>query len=191
MLIRLIGCFGVVVGLVALGACTSGGGKAAPPSRLSPPIPANPLDMSKARAQPCSLLRPDQAAQYHLTVPGTVATLTGFPACAWTPKYTGLPAYRATVDLHSGGLEALYHHRATMPVFQPTTVSEYPGIHTATTSGALRHGQCTTEVGVANDTLLVVSVTVPASQTFDYADPCPDADQVAASIIANAEGAAP
>jgi len=75
-----------------------------------------------------------------------------------------------------------------MPVFQPTSVSEYPAVHTA---GALRHGSCTTEVGVANDTLLIVTVAVPSTQPLDYADPCPRADDVAAAIIANAEGNAP
>jgi hypothetical protein len=137
------------------------------------------------------MLRPDQLAQYHLAVPGVVTSIASGPACAWTPTVTGLPSYLAGVDLHSGGLEALYHKRASLPVFQPTKISQYPAVHTATTTSEVHHGRCTTQVGVANDTLLIVTVTVPSTQTFDYADPCPVADDLTAAILANTKGAAP
>ncbi|HEY3608590.1 MAG TPA: DUF3558 domain-containing protein [Pseudonocardiaceae bacterium] len=187
-MLLLAGGLGVAV---ALAGCTSGPSGPAKPARLSPAIGANPLDMSKAAARPCTMLRPDQLAQFHLTSPGTTTSIASGPACAWTPTVSGLPSYLAGVDLHSGGLEALYHRRASLPVFQPTKVSEYPAVHTATTTSALHHGQCTTQVGVANDTLLIVSVTVPSSQPLDYTDPCPSADDLAAAILANTEGAAP
>lgn len=174
-----------------LGACTSSPQSPPKPSRLSPPIPDNPLDLSKGVTQPCAqLMRPDQLAQYHLTVPGTMTTIPSGAACAWTPAGAASPSYTAGVDMHSGGLEALYHKRSTMSVFQPTTVSEYPAVHTAASPAALGQGKCTVDVGVASDTLLIVSVTVPA-QSLDYATPCDDADAFAADVIANSQGAQP
>jgi hypothetical protein len=181
----------VVAGCVSLGgvlgACTSGGESGAPrPSRLAPPVPGNPLDMTKAAAAPCTLLRPDQLAQYHLVAPGTASGAT----CSWPAATSGLPSYTAAVDRRSGGLEGLYHKRNTMPVFQPATVSEYPAVHTATTPAALHEGHCTVEVGVADDTLLVVGSTVP-SESLDYTTPCDDADTFAADIIANSQAGQP
>lgn len=185
----------VVAGCVCLGgvlgACTSGPAGPPAPSRLSPPIPANPLDLSKSGNRPCgTLLRPDQLAQYHLTAPGTTTSLPSGAACSWTPADAALPSYTAGVDLRSGGLEALYHRRSAIPVFQPATVSEYPAVHTAASAAALRQGRCTVEVGVANDTLLIVGVVVP-SQSLDHGTPCDDADAFAADVIANSQGAQP
>jgi hypothetical protein len=176
---------------VALAGCTSGPSGPAKPARLSPAIAGDPLDMSKAGSHPCTMLRPDQLAQYHLAVPGVLTSIASGPACAWTPTVTGLPSYQAGVDLHSGGLEALYRRRASLSVFQPTKISEYPAVHTATSTSALHHGRCTTQVGVANDTLLIVTVTVPSTEPLDYNDPCPAADDLTAAILANTEGAAP
>lgn len=185
-------CLLVVGAGAAVAACTSGPGSPPPaPSRLSPPITGDPLNLSRAATAPCGLLRPDQLAQYHLGAPGTATTVGGVPACAWSPAGSAGPSYQADVDLHSGGLEALYRRRATFPVFAPTKVSEYPAVHTAPDTAAQKHGRCTVQVKVAEGTLLTVTVTVPASQALDYTDPCPDADQFAASAIANAEGAAP
>ncbi len=110
---------------VALAGCTSGPSGPAKPARPSPAIPGDPLDLSKAAARPCTMLRPDQLAQFRLTSPGTTTSIASGPACAWTPTVTGFPSYLAGVDLHSGGLEALYHKRASLPVFQPTKISEY------------------------------------------------------------------
>jgi hypothetical protein len=175
--------------VAVLGAC--GGSPPSPPQRLSPAIVGDPLDMAKPATQPCTLARPDQLAQYHLAAPGTAVATADGPACAWTPTLAGLPSYDGGVDTHSGGLEALYHKRGKMAVFQTTTVSEYPGVHTAVSADALTHGRCTVEVGVANDTLLIVSATVPVADTLDYPSPCDAADTFAATLIGNAEGKAP
>lgn len=174
-------------GLLAA-ACTSGSGSGAPASTPAvPSMTADPLDMTKAAGQPCGLLRADQLAQYHLVTPGTPAGTD----CVWTPTAAALPGYRAGVDQTSGGLAGLYGKRARMPVFQPTKVGDYPAVNTASSAAAQRQGQCTVEVGVAADTLIIATVTVPPADTVDYSDPCPDADQFAESIVANAEGAVP
>ncbi len=170
--------------LGALGACTSSPPSSPKPTRLAPPIPGNPLDMAKPAAQPCALLRPDQLAQYHIGTPGAASG----SGCTWT---SSVGAYTASVDLRSGGIEALYHRRHTMPVFAPATVLEYPAVHTADTAAAPSHGRCTVDVGVADDTLLVVGVTVPDSRALDYTTPCDDADAFAADVIANTQGTQP
>jgi hypothetical protein len=182
--------------LAACAACDSSTGSTPPPAPAVPTIAGDPLDMTHAAGQPCALARPDQLAQYHLTANGTALELPSTPghttpSCGWIPTTTALPSYQAGVDTTSGGLAALYHHRTQIPVFQPTSVSEYPAIHTAASTTALTHGQCTVDVGVANDTLLIVRVTVPNPAALDYPDPCPDADSFAATVIANSEGQAP
>lgn len=180
------GCLGLVG---ALAGCT--GSPPARPTPTVPPIVGDPLDMTRAATRPCTLLRPDQLAQYHVTTPGTPTSIAGGPACSWTPTPARLPSFRAGVDTHSGGLTALYRERNSLPVFRPATISEYPAVHTAATADALRRGRCTVEVGVAGDTLLIVDVTVADSGSLDYTDPCSDADAVAADVIAGSEAGAP
>lgn len=175
----------ICVGGVA-GACTSSGHNS-PPATQGPPAIANPLDMSRARAHPCQLVRPDQLAQFRLTPPGS-ATGGG---CAWTPGDTARPAYWAGVAIGDGGIAGRYRHRSAIPVFGPTTISGYPAIHTAATAADQRHGRCTVQIGVANDTLVNVSVTIPPGDALDYTDPCDDVDSFAGAVIANAEGSAP
>jgi hypothetical protein len=184
--------------LGALAACGSGAGTT-PPRPATPAIPTitgDPLNMTHAAGEPCTLARPDQLAQYRLVVNGVPTNLPSTPGhtvagCGWTPTTPGLPGYQAGVDITSGGIATLYNQRSRLAVFQPTSVSEYPAVHTAANPTALMHGQCTVDVGVANDTLLVVRVTVPNPASLDYSDPCPDADSFAATVIANAEGKAP
>lgn len=178
-----------LAGCLAAG-CTSspGTGTAAPDSSLAvPSITGDPLNMTKSAGRPCTLLRPDQLAQYHLRSPGsTQGTL-----CSWLATANILPGYAANVDLTSGGLAALYRKRATMPAFQPTRIADYPAVNTAANPAAQRHGQCTVEVAVAPDTLVDAAVLAPPADQIDYADPCPAVDQFAESIVANAEGAVP
>lgn len=190
---RVLRALPLVAGLLASIAVTAcgAGGSSSPPTTGAPSISADPIDLSAYVNKPCAMLRADQLAQYHLSPPGaTIGTGPG-PACQWTPTLRALPGYTARADLHSGGLTALYARRASMPVFQPTPVSLFPAVNTASSLAATQHGQCTAEVGVAQGSLLVVDVTVPDASSLDYADPCSDADAFAAAIIANAEGQVP
>lgn len=172
----------------ALAAC---GGGSAPPASSSLPTIADPLDLSKDNVRPCLLASANDLAQYHLSPPGTLVSAAEGPACSWTPTVAAMPSYEGGVDMRSGGLAGLYGRRKSMAVFQPTSVSEYPAVQTATTAAALKRGQCTVDVAVANDTLLDVSVDVPTGDTLDYSAPCDNADTFAATLIANAEAASP
>lgn len=181
----------------ALTAC--GGGSAAPPSRPTPSVPTmvdEPINLAGVAAKPCAMLRPDQLAQFHIVAPGTVgstplSTSAGAPVCTWQPAQRTEGIYAAGVDLRSGGLDALYRRRASLPVFQPFTESGYPGVNTATGTDVLAHGRCTVQVEVAAGVLLDAAVTVRDPQAPDYTDPCPDAQSFAAAIIANAQGQQP
>ncbi|HWE91329.1 MAG TPA: DUF3558 family protein [Pseudonocardiaceae bacterium] len=180
-----------LLSVIAVAACGSGGSGSSPATTGPPSISADPIDLSPFVGKPCTMLRADQLAQYRLSPPGTTVSSGSGPACRWTPTLSTLPGYTARADLRSGGLTALYARRASMPVFQPTPVSLFPAVNTASSAAAIKHGQCTAEVGVAQNSVLVVDVTVPDATSLDYADPCSDADAVAAAIIADAEGQVP
>lgn len=183
--------------LAALAAC--GSGSATPPSQPTPSVPTmvdDPIDLTGIAGKPCTMLRPDQLAQFHILAPGTPSAgplnpAKGTPACTWQPQLSTEPVYAAAVDLHSGGLDALYHRRAGLPVFQPFAESGYPGVNTPVSRDALAHGRCTVQIEVASGVLLDAAVTVRDPQAADYTDPCTDAQSFAAAIIANSQGQQP
>ena len=186
-----------VAALAGIAACSSN--SAPPPAKPTPSVPTmvdDPIDLSGVAAKPCTMLRPDQLAQFHILAPGTpgtapLSTAAGTPICAWSPSLNTEPLYAAGVDLHSGGLDALYKRRASLPVFQPFAESGYPGVNTATSKNALAQGQCTVQIEVSPGVLLDAAVTVRDTQAADYTDPCPDAQSFAAAIIANSQGQQP
>ncbi|KAA2252558.1 DUF3558 domain-containing protein [Solihabitans fulvus] len=158
------------------------------PSRLSPPLVKEDLEVTKYRADPCALIRADQLAQFGITAPGSV--VDGW-RCAWHPNVAARPSYRAGVDLTSGGLEGLYRKRSTLPMFTPDEVDGYPAVRTADDPHATDHGRCTVEVGVAATSLVVVDVQVADERSLDYRDPCPLASTFAGYVIGNLVSLAP
>jgi len=187
-----------VVSVVALAACTGNSGAAPPPS-AKPTVPTmvdDPVNMSGIAGKPCTMLRADQLAQFHIVAQGVqtagpVSTGAASPICGWQPVNNTEPIYRAGVDLHSGGLDALYRRRSSLPVFQPFSESGYPGVNTANSPTVLAHGQCTVQIEVSAGVLLDADVTVRNTQAPDYTDPCSDAQSFAAAIIANSQGQQP
>jgi hypothetical protein len=184
--------------LAALAAC--GGNSATPPPRpTTPSVPTmvdEPINLTGVADKPCTMLRPDQLAQFHILAPGTagagpLSTAAGAPVCTWQPSLNTEAVYAAGVDQHSGGLAALYKRRASLPVFQPFSESGYPGVNTATSKNVLAHGRCTVQIEVASGVLLDAAVTVRDTQAADYTDPCSDAQSFAAAIIANSQGQQP
>jgi hypothetical protein len=183
--------------LAGLAAC--GGNSATPPPKPTPSVPTmvdEPINLTGIAGTPCTMLRSDQLAQFHIVAPGTasagpLSTAAGAPVCTWQPSRNTEPVYAAAVDRHSGGLDALYHRRASLPVFQPFAESGYPGVNTATSKNVLAHGRCTVQIEVAAGVLLDAAVTVRDTQATDYADPCPDAQSFAAAIVANSQGQQP
>ena len=193
------------IGLVALACCAlvvlaaCGSGSATLPPKPTPAVPTmvdEPIDLTGLAGKPCTMLRPDQLAQFHIVAPGTMSqaplsTSAGTPVCTWQPVQSAEPVYAAAVDRHSGGLDALYRRRAGLPVFEPFAESGYPGVNTATSENALAQGRCTVQVEVASGVLLDAAVTVRDPQAPDYTDPCSDAQSFAAAIIANSQGQQP
>lgn len=186
-----------VATLAVLAAC--GGNSATPPPKPTPSVPTmvdDPINLTAVAAKPCTWLRPDQLAQFHIVAPGTPSAgplrpANGTPVCTWQPMQSTEPVYAAAVDIHSGGLDALYRHRASLPVFQPFAESGYPGVNTPASKDAQAHGQCTVQIEVANGVLLDAAATVRDPQAADYTDPCQDAQSFAAAIIANSQGQQP
>lgn len=179
-----------VAALTALTALTACGGNSAPkPAAPSvPTMAADPIDLSGLAAEPCTMLRPDQLAQFHILAPGTtgtgpLASASGTPICTWQPSRSSEPVYAAAVDPRSGGLDALYRRHVR---FTPFTVSGYPGVDTVN-----GRGRCTVQIEVAKDVLLDAAVTVRDAEAADYGDPCSDAQSFAAAIIGNSQGQQP
>ncbi|WP_329056252.1 DUF3558 domain-containing protein [Amycolatopsis sp. NBC_01488] len=160
---------GVVIAAVA--GCSS---PPAAPQRLSPSIPGDPLDLTGFVAQPCGLVNAQQLARYYIAAPAT----TKLPWCVWVPADTTGLTYQASVDTSSGGLESLYEHRTTVGGFDPADVHSYPAIHRDA-----RGGHCTVQVGVADDTLLSVTIDATNPKLSVHQDPCAEADRFAGSII--------
>ncbi len=159
------------VSLGLLAACTS---DPPGPQRLSPPIVADPIDLSAFVTAPCGLMPAQQLAHYYITTSGVVRA----SACVWTPSDTPSLTYQASVDLTSGGLESLYQHRTTIVGFEPAEVHSYPGIHRDTSTG-----RCTVDVGVAGDTILAVTVDATDPQLSAHSDPCAEADRFAGTVL--------
>ncbi|WP_037713728.1 MULTISPECIES: DUF3558 domain-containing protein [Actinomycetes] len=175
---------GLLLALVlAAAGCSSA---PSPPPRLSPPLPDAPLDLTQFTAKPCDLMTHDQLVTFFVSDKGTTAPAAGKTVCTWIPHDTKALTYTASVDTASGGLEALYRHRAAIPGFAPTFVHSYPGIHRDN-----RDGQCTVETGVADDTLLNVTVTATDPKLDAYSDPCYEADRFAGIMIAYQANRAP
>jgi hypothetical protein len=160
---------GLLIG--ALAGCSS-----APtaPQRLSPAIPGDPIDLTEFVKAPCGLMTAQQLVRFYITAPGVVNP----PVCTWTPSDTAALHYQASVDTTSGGLEELYRRRASVPGFDPTTVHSYPGVHRDVATG-----RCTVDVGVANDTLLAVTVIATDAKLDAYQDPCGEADRFAGTLV--------
>ncbi|MEV5721853.1 DUF3558 family protein [Amycolatopsis mediterranei] len=157
--------------LAAVTGCTSA---PAGQQRLSPAIVAGPIDLTEFAAAPCGLMDAQQLAHYYITTPGTVQA----GGCRWTPGDTRGLTYQASVDVTSGGIESLYQHQATITGFEPTYVHSYPGIHRDT-----RDGHCTSQIGVANDTLVTVTVDATDLALSAHTDPCAEADRFAGTLI--------
>ncbi len=165
----------ITVAVAALVAITAGcSSSPARPQRLSPSISGDPIDLTAFAARPCGLLDTQQLARYYVTGPGVAEA----SRCVWVPADTTSLTYQASVDITSGGLESLYAHRTTVTGFGPADVHSYPAIHRDA-----RSGHCTVQVGVANDTLLSVTIDATNPVLSAHQDPCAEADRFAGSII--------
>jgi len=186
-----VGGFALIAGALLMAALAGCGG-AAP--RLSPPIPTDdPPQLGQYAALPCELLRPDRVVQRHLRVPGVIVAVPAGVACRWEAAEKGRPAMEAGAEVGQG-LEGVYQHRAGFGFFEPVQITRYPGVHTTSPGQRPSGGVCTTQVGVAEDTLLMVTADYTGRQASHpslSSDPCPDADKVAEEIINQTRAANP
>jgi hypothetical protein len=187
--VRKVGVAALVVGVavaVAVSAgCSSSTPAAAPaPSRLSPPITLDQLDLSGYLSAPCGLLRPDQLAQR-----GMPAGAASGGVCRWAAVGADRPEVSAQVTHAPDGLEQLYRRHPAY--FQPTSVGGYPAVESDDDPAAHTHGRCTVHVAVANDTLLSVTASYGSPSARNYGDPCPDAEILANTILGKVKADSP
>ncbi|WP_189062047.1 DUF3558 domain-containing protein [Longimycelium tulufanense] len=167
---------------------------AAPTSRLAPPLSQPELDTAPFEKDPCTLLRPEQVAQFgEHKPPESEEALTG-PSCRWAPESslkTGTPGIRLTVTINtkSGGLEGIYQRRDKFGHFQETVIARYPGVHALDWREAPANGDCDTLLGVGEGRLVDVSVSVRDKNHPDYATACKVSDRAAGMVIENLKGA--
>jgi hypothetical protein len=173
---------GLVACLVVLAGCASPeaismSGPAERPARLAPEVQL-PMDMAPFADAPCTMLKSGQAATKDLAEGVGDGT-----TCTWHAKTPQQPEITATVDLKSGGLEALYRRRPQLPYFEPVEIAGYPAVRTDTERSVADQGRCTVSVGMAEDALLVVTSTIADAKTLNYPVPCPDTDLFATTLV--------
>jgi hypothetical protein len=173
---------GLVACLVVLGGCAdpqaiSMSSPPPSPSRLAPEI-SLPLNVTQYADAPCTMLRADQQVTKDLS-PGVAEG----PTCTWRAKTPQQPEITATVDLKSGGLEALYRKRSRMPYFEPTEIGGFPAVRTDPERPVPDQGRCTVSVAVAENALITITSAIADPETLNYPVPCPDVDLFASAVI--------
>ena len=146
-----------------------------------PRVILDPLDVTAFASAPCDLLRADRAGRRHLAVPGTVAAGPDVPVCRWTPTQPRVPVYTAGVAPHSG-LADVDQHRQEFSFVERTDIAHYPAMHTRDRDAG-SNARCSTRVGVADDSQVIVTaddngIAVPSSL-----DACSEADILATEIV--------
>lgn len=150
------------------------------------PEVSNPLDAASLAASPCDALSsPDLSA---LGFAGGEQRPSGESgtACVWhEAQERGNRVDLSVVTENASGLDAVYEQRSGNEYFEPTEISGYPAVYTATLDER-DDGGCGLWVGLNDrDTLFILT-------NYDYgpgvSDPCATADRVAKAAIANLGG---
>jgi hypothetical protein len=175
---RHIGPLATIVGLALLLVGCGGGA----PSRLSPPVPEEQLDLAQYAGQPCNLLRPDRALRRHLVGPGSAPGDGTGTACRWSAEDSGHPSVTAEASADHG-LEPIYQNRASYGSFEPTAIAHYPAVLTTAPGLTPANGVCSTQVGVGDNDLLVVTADYAGLRLPASSDPCLDSNTAAFEII--------
>lgn len=191
----------VAVGLVASCATEVGGSPAttAPdsasqgqPSTTVPQV-EDPLDVGPYLQRPCELVDRSVVSSVGSFEPPepdvdskAAKKLTG-PSCGWFPANSG-PTVGVVIDtvnrdMGTGGIRSVYDGKKAglIEYAEPREISGYPG-YPAVVAGDtddVKAGQCPLHVGVANDLLVIVTVTNEDNPN----QACPAATKVAASVL--------
>jgi hypothetical protein len=175
------------VGLMAAAATLAaiagllGGCGGAQSGRPVPTVTLDPLDVSRFASKPCDLLRDDRATRRHLAVPGTVTASPNGPACHWTPTQPRVPTYTAGVDPHAG-LNDVAAHSGDYSLVESTSIAHYPAIHTRDRAAG-SDARCSTRVGVAEDSQVIVTADDNDVAVRSSVDTCSQADLLATEIL--------
>ena len=166
-------------------ATTNGGTPAESPApttspRLSPPLSQPPLDLTSAKAAPCSLVTDQIRQQFGLIGQGEPdpAGVTG-PDCSFTENPIADPVVVVGVNTQSQGLEGLYERRENFVDFRPITVNGFPGLSLQQDAGG-----CGVLVAVTDEDLTSVDVRAGSAPTT-AASVCDLATRLSSAVIAN------
>lgn len=147
-----------------------------------PPRSAPALDLTRQKADPCSILSPQDLAGIPVAFPGesSQAELPG-PSCDYTQLQPGGPFLSIFVNTSSGGLQGLYELRQRFGVFDAGTVSGYPTVNAIP---APDPRVCSLNAGVNDAELLTVDIDVGFDPPPDLGDRCDVAARLLAAAIA-------
>lgn len=146
-----------------------------------PRVTLDPLDVTAFASAPCDLLRADRAGRRHLAVPGTVTTGPDGPVCRWMPTQPRVPVYTAGVATHAG-LADVEQHRQEFSFLDHTDIAHYPAVHTRDRDARSRI-RCSTRVGVADDSQVIVTADDNGVAVASSLDVCSEADILATEIV--------
>ncbi len=183
----------IAVGMILLtaSACTSDRDGVAQPTvapsatggeastdRLAPPITAKQLDLSAAKADPCSIVPESALAQFGVTSPGVVQQNATGPACRYRAKTIDLPALSVAIYTNTGGLEGAYQRRASFDRFETGMIRGYPTVLNLQGSPDLgQAGICHISVAVNDAELINVDFEVLKDAKY-YTDPCTPTNEI-------------
>jgi hypothetical protein len=173
--------------LVAAGAALAavagllGGCGGQPSAESVPTVTLDPLDVSMFATKPCDLLRADRAARRHLAVPGTITAGSDGPVCRWIPTQPRVSLYTAGVAPRVG-LNDVSGHRGAYSFFEQTSIAHYPAVHTRDRAAG-SDARCSTRVGVADDSQVIVTADDNGLAVRSSLDTCSEADILATEIL--------
>lgn len=175
--------------VVGCSASTDGGETTPPPpmtsSLTTPPRTAPSLDLTRAKADPCSLLSAQDLAGIPVTFPGRSSQdeLPG-PRCRFEQLQPGGPILSVYINTVTGGLQGLYDRRSTLGVFDTGSVSGYPTVNAIPAPDPLA---CSLNAGVNDAELLTVDLDVGFEPPPDLGDRCVVAGRLLAAAIARVD----
>ena len=151
------------------------------------PAVAHPLDVSKVRQAPCSVLTSAQLTQLNVAGSGKVVS-SGSPTCDWgdsaQQSKIGVTVIFPPAD---NGLADIYSQKDTYAVFKPVPdVDGFPAV-IALSADSEGQGICQVSVGVSNQQIIDIGVTMGA-QAPDATKACTPNQTVAAAVISTIKG---
>lgn len=157
-----------------------------PPSSVSevPPILAPPIDLTRAKGDPCALLSESDLAGLGV-MPGGVLEPDGVNgrACRYTPVESLGPLLTVVINDITGGLDGLYELRSRFTTFDPGYISGYPTVNAVPGPGTT---VCSPAAGVNDAELVNIDLDVGYKPPPTLADRCAVAYRLLAAAVTRA-----